>query len=412
MVALKQTVAFLLAFITLLLSGCHAVTDTPPSISLETPSLVTTATSAVSETTTTEPTQETFIPETTATAEIETIPTEVEFDPIAFARQLSTEEKVGQLFLARCPETDAVADIANYHLGGYILFDRDFRDASPDEVRDLIAQFQKQAAIAMLVAVDEEGGTVTRISCYDQYRGNNFPSPRNLYAQGGMALIEETEREKCRLLRDLGVNVNMAPVCDITTDPFSFMYDRSLGQPPHTTAYFTKSVVDIMAEHQIGSVLKHFPGYGNNTDTHTGIATDTRSLNELESADLIPFSIGAKAGCGAILISHTFIEALDSTLPASLSPAVINYLREQMGFNGVAVTDDLAMQAITDLYGAGEAAVLAVLAGNDLLCSSEYQVQYTAVLEAVQSGRITTERLDQAVSRILQWKYRLGLLAE
>ena len=354
----------------------------------------------------------TTLPEATAPTETEATLSEPGFDGIALVNQLNTEQKVGQLFLARCPETDAVADIANYHLGGYILFDRDFRDASPDEVRDLIAQFQKQAAIPMLVAVDEEGGTVTRISCYDQYRNSNFPSPRNLYAQGGMALIEETEREKCRLLRDLGVNVNMAPVCDITTDPFAFMYDRSLGQPPHTTAYFTKSVVDIMAEHQIGSVLKHFPGYGNNTDTHTGIATDTRSLNELESADLIPFSIGAKAGCGAILISHTFIEALDSTLPASLSPAVINYLREQMGFNGVAVTDDLAMQAITDLYGAGEAAILAVLAGNDLLCSSEYQVQYTAVLEAVQSGRITTERLEQAVSRILQWKYRLGLLAE
>ena len=110
------------------------------------------------------------------------------------------------------------------------------------------------------------------------------------------------------------------------------------------------------------------------------------------------------------MVSHTFVNCLDSEYPASLSPAVHAYLRETMGFTGVIVTDDLIMQAITDLYGAEEAAVLAVLAGNDLLCASDYPTQYPAVLEAVNSGRIPMETVDQAVARILQWKYDLGLL--
>ena len=202
----------------------------------------------------------------------------------------------------------------------------------------------------------------------------------------------------------------MAPVCDITTDPGAFMYKRSLGQSPEVTGEYIRSTVELMSQYGIGSVLKHFPGYGNNTDTHTGIAVDHRTLEELEHVDLVPFAAGIDAGCGAILVSHTIVEALDSQLPATLSPAVHDYLRNELGFQGVIVTDDLAMQAITDTYGAGEAAVLAVLAGNDLLCSTEYQIQYQAVLEAVQNGRISEEQLNEAVLRILRWKADLGLV--
>ena len=160
----------------------------------------------------------------------------------------------------------------------------------------------------------------------------------------------------------------------------------------------------------MGSVLKHFPGYGENDDTHTGFARDSRTLEELEQWDLIPFRAGIDAGCGAVLVEHTIVDAFDPELPASLSPEVHRYLREEMGFRGVIVTDDLQMQAITDAYGPEEAAVLAVLAGNDLLCSTDYRIQYEAVLEAVQSGRIPMETLDAAALRVLTWKQNLGLL--
>ena len=333
-----------------------------------------------------------------------------EFDAAAFLSGMTTEEKVGQLFLARCPETDAIKDVETYHLGGYILFGRDFRLDTKTSVSRTIRNYQQASKIPLLIAVDEEGGTVNRVSRYLQFRNKPFASPRELYAQGGLSLIRTTEQEKCELLNTLGINVNMAPVCDITTDPDAFMYDRSLGQDPETTGMFVKEVIEVMDAYSMGSVVKHFPGYGNNVDTHTGIAVDERTLEQLEGADLIPFEKAIEAGCGAILVSHTVITCMDKELPASLSPAVHDYLRTVMGFDGVVVTDDLAMQAITDKYGAGEAAVLAVLAGNDLLCSTEYRVQYQAVLEAVRSGRISQELLDQAVSRILQWKYKMGLL--
>jgi len=334
-----------------------------------------------------------------------------EFDSAALMETMTTEEKVGQLFLARCPDKEAAADVEKYHLGGYILFGRDFRLGTKASVTNTIRSYQDAAKIPLLIAVDEEGGTVNRVSRYLQFRTQPFASPRALYGEGGLALIRTTEQEKCQLLNSLGINVNMAPVLDITTDPEAFMYDRSLGQDPETAAMFAKEVIGVMDSYAMGSVLKHFPGYGNNTDTHTGIAVDDRTLEELEGRDLIPFAAGIEAGCGAILVSHTFVNCMDKTYPASLSGAVHDYLRTEMGFDGVIVTDDLAMEAITDLYGTGEAAVLAVLAGNDLLCSTEYQEQYQAVLEAVQSGRIPEALLNEAVARVLQWKYELGLIA-
>lgn len=345
---------------------------------------------------------------TLPTEPVETVPPEVPTPAELLLRDMTTEEKVGQLFLARCPDIHAVEDVSRYHLGGYILFGRDFENETREQVVQAIDSYQAEARIPMLIAVDEEGGIVCRVSSH--FRDSRFPSPRKLYAQGGLDLILETEAEKCLLLRDFGIQVNAAPVCDITTDPNAFMYSRSLGQSPEETGRFVAGVVDVMQEYQIGGILKHFPGYGNNTDTHTGIAVDNRTLSELESVDLIPFAAGIEAGCGAIMVSHTFVNCLDSVYPASLSPAVHQYMRTSMGFDGVIVTDDLVMQAITDLYGAGEAAVLAILAGNDLLCSTEYQVQYAAVLEAVQSGRISAEQLDQAVLRVLNWKWELDLI--
>lgn len=333
------------------------------------------------------------------------------FDPELIIDTMSMEQLVGQLFLARCPSDEsAVTDIEQYHLGGYILFGRDFEDQTASQIQSKIATYQQTADIPLLIAVDEEGGTVARISSQPQLCSSRFPSPRKLYADGGIDLLLSTEAEKCRLLSSLGVNVNMAPVCDITTNSASFMYSRSLGLDPEQTGLCVSGMVKTMAEHKIGSVLKHFPGYGNNTDTHTGIATDNRPVSGLEQSDLIPFQSGIDAGCGAILISHTIVSDLDNNLPASLSTAVIDYLRTQMSFEGVIVTDDLVMGAITQQYGTQEAAVMAVLAGNDLLCSSEYKIQYEAVLKAVREERISTAQIRQAACRILRWKYDLGLL--
>ena len=380
---MRQIIPFLLFL--LLLSGC-AASQPEPQLSI--------------------PAEETTSPTTPPT----TAPTEP-VDPLQMLLEaMSTEEKVGQLFLARCPAENATEEITNYHPGGYILFGQDFENKTPDSLRQTVADYQYASPIPLLIAVDEEGGTVCRISMYPAFRSAHFPSPRESYASGGMEQALSVETEKMQFLKNLGINVNMGPVCDISTGFGAFMYSRSLGQSPEETGRFASSAVNIMRNYQIGSVLKHFPGYGNNADTHTGTTRDERPLEELEAYDLVPFAAGMKAGCGAVLISHTIVTAFDDTYPASLSPAVHAYIREQMGFDGVLITDDLVMQAITDSYSAEEAAVLAVLAGNDLLCSTEYAVQYEAVLEAVQSGRISMEQLDASVLRILSWKKDLGLI--
>ncbi len=332
-------------------------------------------------------------------------------DPVEVILQsMTTEELVGQLFLARCPSDTAIEDIQKYHLGGYLLFARDFQEETPDSMRQKLASYQSASTIPMLIAVDEEGGTVTRVSANAAFRDSRFPSPRSLYAEGGMDRVLEVEAEKAELLYSLGIRVNMAPVCDVTTDSNAFMYARSLGLSPELTGTVISHMTATMRQHHIGSVLKHFPGYGNNADTHTGIAIDDRPLSELEAADLVPFAYGISAGCDAILVSHTIVSCLDEQMPASLSPSVHGYLRNNMNFSGVIVTDDLVMQAITDQYGSGEAAVLAVLAGNDLLCATDYGEQYRAVLEAVESGRISRETLLSSVRKVLQWKVNLGLL--
>ena len=405
---MKRYIALLL--FTGMLCGCAS---TAP-ISNPSPTAETVATSAFDESTamkeTVSVTTETVC-QTQPTTEV-TVPAATGFDPVGIIQNMTLEEKVGQLFLARCPDTDAIEQLQKYHLGGYILFGSDTTGQTKESLKAKIESYQEASQLPMLIAVDEEGGTVCRISNVSTLRKSKFPSPRDLYNKGGMELLLSTEEEKCLLLQDLGINVNMAPVCDITTDPAAFMYKRSLGQSPEITGVFASSVCSVMAQNGIGSVLKHFPGYGNNVDTHTGIAKDNRSLEELESYDLIPFAMAIENGCDAILVSHTVVKCLDPEYPASISPAVHRYLRNEMVFGGVVVTDDLVMQAITKLYGDGEAAVLAVLAGNDLLCVTNYATQYEAVLVAVENGRIPIEQVDISVERILRWKYRLGLFGE
>ena len=323
---------------------------------------------------------------------------------------MTVEEKVGQLFLARCPDENVLADIETYHLGGYLLFGRDFDGETPDSFRIKIDSYQAASPIPLLIAVDEEGGTVCRVSRNSAFRSRRFPSPRESYGAGGMEQVLSIETEKASLLRNLGINVNMGPVADITTGFGAFMHARSLGEDPDGTGRFIASTVNIYENYALGSVLKHFPGYGNNSDTHTDMVRDSRSLTSFEEADLLPFTAGISAGADAILVSHTVVEAFDAENPASLSPAIHEYLRSTMGFEGVIMTDDLVMEAITTAYGPEEAAVLSILAGNDLLCSSEYQIQYAAVLEAVRSGRIPLEHLEGSVRRVLEWKKELGLI--
>ena len=336
-------------------------------------------------------------------------------DPIAARAQelldgMTLEEKVGQMFIARCPETDAAQLAADYHLGGYILFGRDFKDKTAEQVTTDIQSYQDAAEIPLLIAVDEEGGTVNRVSSNPNLRSSPFRSPQSLYSEGGLELVRSDAQEKCRLLESLGININFAPVCDVSQDPADFIYDRTMGRDAQETSQYVAAVVETMAEEGMGSVLKHFPGYGNNTDTHTGVAYDDRPYDTFLTSDFLPFQAGIDAGADMVLVSHNIVSAMDEASPASLSPEVHLVLREDLGFTGVIVTDDLVMDGVRDFAGDDEAAVLAVQAGNDLLCCTDFQTQVPAVLAAVESGEITEEQIDAAVLRVLTMKLRLGIL--
>ena len=325
---------------------------------------------------------------------------------------MTLEEKVGQLFFVRCPADSAVEDVSAYHLGGYILFGRDTKDRTANELIQTIQRYQDAAAIPLLMGVDEEGGTVVRVSSNPHLRSEKFASPQRLYALGGMDRILADTREKNVLLRALGFNVNLAPVADVSTDPGDFIYDRAFGQDAAATSDYVSAVTGRMRADGMGSVLKHFPGYGDNADTHTGIAVDDRPYEDFVNSDFLPFLAGMAAGGdnAAVLVSHNIVDCMDPDLPASLSPAVHNLLRQDLGFDGVVMTDDLAMDAVGAYAGDGAVAVMALQAGNDMVVTTDYRSQIPKVLEAVENGSLEEAAIDAACRRVLRWKQALGLL--
>ena len=393
---LKKLIPLLMAF--LLLGGCAAVDK------VEIPGQVEETPVVEEEQTPIEPEE----PEVPAEPEIVLSPEEQTARTLLDGMTL--EEKVGQLFLARCPAENAAQLTSDYALGGYILFGQDFKDKSKAQVTADIQSYQDAAKTPMLIAVDEEGGTVCRVSRYTQLRSTPFKSPQALYKEGGFDLIQTDAADKSRLLRSLGINVNMGPVADITTDENAFMYKRSFAKDAAETGKFVSYVTTVMEAENMGSVLKHFPGYGNAADSHTAVTYDERSLDQFYSDDFLPFKEGIAAGADAILVNHNIVTSMDADNPASLSPNVHQILREDLGFTGVIVTDDLYMDAIRTTMEIGEAAIRAVEAGNDLLCVTEFEQQVPAVIEAVRSGRLTEERIEGSVLRVLLWKIELGLI--
>ena len=334
-------------------------------------------------------------------------------DPLEkFLDSMTLAEKVGQLFFVRCPADSAVEDVSAYHLGGYILFGRDTKDKTANELIQAIQSYQDNASIPLLIGVDEEGGTVVRFSSNPHLRSEKFASPQRLYSLGGMERIVADAREKDVLLDALGFNVNLAPVADVSSNPNDFIYPRAFGQDAPATADYVSAVTAQMTADGMGSVLKHFPGYGNNEDTHTGIAVDERPYEDFVNSDFLPFSAGFKSGGAmtAVLVSHNIVECMDGELPASLSPNVHRILREELGFDGVVMTDDLAMEAVSAYAGDGAVAVMALEAGNDLVLTTDYRTQTPKVIGAVENGDLDASVIDTACLRVLRWKQALGLL--
>lgn len=349
-------------------------------------------------------------PSTVPTVAETTAPTDPYADIDDMVSKMTVEEKVGQLFYVNCRGNDMTDAINNYHIGGVLLFGVDFDGKTKDEVNATVKAMQSASTIPLIIGTDEEGGTVVRASDNTNLRDTPYLSPSDTFANGGWSAIEDDAYDKAEFLLSLGVNVNMAPVCDITSDPDAFMYYRSFSSDADSTSRFVDTVVKASKEKHLGTVLKHFPGYGNNGDTHYSSATDGRVYSELQNNDFLPFQAGIAAGADSILVSHITVNSIDSDNPASLSEPVHEVIRDTLKFDGVIMTDDLDMFAVDALDIYEPLSVAAFKAGNDFLCCGDIDAEYPALLTAVQNGEITTARLDESVRRILIWKRNLAIL--
>lgn len=323
--------------------------------------------------------------------------------------ELTLDEKIGQLILARYPDNNVLNDLNKYKLGGYVFYEKDFKNKTKSEVIDMINAVQKNSKIPLLIAVDEEGGKIVRVSSNPNLAPERFKSSKELYSSGGMEEIKQDTINKSIVLSSLGINLNLAPVVDVTTNSNDYMYERSIGENTEITSLYAKTVINASKNMEVSYTLKHFPGYGNNNDTHNSTSVDSRSYESLIANDIPPFIAGINAGAEAILVSHNIVSSIDYDNPSSLSPKIHNFLRNELNFTGVIITDDLEMGATSSIESS---AIKALLAGNDLIITTNYANSFSSIKNAVTDGIISEEIIDKLAFKILSWKYYKGLILE
>lgn len=324
-------------------------------------------------------------------------------------KNMTIKEKISQLLLVKVPTTNQIEVIKNYQFGGYLLYERDFKNKTKLQVQEMINSYQKEAKIPMLMAVDEEGGDVVRISSNPNIIEHSFLSPRELYIEGGMELIRDDTVRKSKLLSSLGINLNLAPVVDVSTNPNDYIYKRTLGEHTDIVMEYSKNVIEASKGHEVSYTLKHFPGYGNNLDTHLGVSFDNRTLYEIKEINIPPFKTGIESGAEAVLISHNVVTSIDNTTSASLSNEIHDMLKNDLNFKGIIITDDLSMTGIHNTDAISKY-VKAITSGNDLLIVTDYEEAMRDIMNAVTSNKISEELIDEAALKIISWKYYKGMI--
>lgn len=361
------------------------------------------------------------------------IPPEPEPDPIpepepepepapleALLSGMTLREKICQLFIV-FPQaitngacvTEAGAEmekgLADFPVGGLLLNRNNL--ASQEQVRAMLDEAQGYSTIPLLATCDEEGGRVNRLM---KTVGTTWVGPMLDYKDQGPETAEANARTIASDLVSCGFNMDFAPVADVWSNPENTVIgDRAYSDDFQQAAELVAAAVEGFHEGGTACTLKHFPGHGDTSaDSHYGSVYVHKTLDELRQAELLPFQAGIDAGADAVMIGHLIVDQLDSQ-PALFSYTVVTeLLRGELEFNGVVVTDSLEMQAMTDHYGSGEIAVSAVQAGVDiLLCPTDLEESIAALTQAVTDGRITEQRLNESVLRILRLKQNHGLLA-
>lgn len=382
------------------------------------------ATSASPTTLTTTTTAATS-PTTAATTQ-----TTAEVKPKSKAQQLlekmTLEEKIGQLFVVRATALDlnktqggvTVCDdgiktaLRQYHVGGVVYFTDNIKD--PQQLTKLSSDLQAASEYPLFITADEEGGNVTRIAQDPDFNVKQFASMLTVGSTGDTAQAHDVGQTIGKYMKDYGMNLDLAPVADIFSNPYNTVIgDRAFGRDANSVSLMVNACVKGFHEQGMMTCLKHFPGHGDTAaDSHYGAAVVDRTWSELLERELVPF-IASLGETDMVMAAHVSLPKVtgDNT-PASLSKTILtDKLRNELGFNGVIITDSLGMGAVTKGTQPGEIPVKVLEAGGDiLLMPASLPTAFNGVLDAVKSGRLSESRIEQSVIRILTLKEKYGLI--
>ena len=338
-------------------------------------------------------------------------------------KQMTLEQKIGQLFIVCTDSLDFNAEtemtdemktnLEKYQPGGVILFsfNLDHREQTTEFIQDM----KETTKIPMFISVDEEGGNVARIANTDGMGTTKFPSMATIGETGDPSQAYTVGDTVGREISELGFNLDFAPVADLSTNEDNTeIGERSFGSDPDMVSQMVSQEVKGLQNNGVSAALKHFPGQGNaGEDTHKGYVNLDVTIDGLRDNEFLPFEEGIAAGADMIMMSHVSVKGItQSDIPASLSSLMVNdILREELQYDGIIITDAMNMKIITKFYEAGQAAVSAIKAGNDMiLMPDNFESAYEAVSEAVEEGTLSEKRINASVRRILEVKIRRGIL--
>jgi len=335
--------------------------------------------------------------------------------------EMTLRQKVGQLFMVNLYGTQlSTADIellTTVQPGAVSIFGYNTEGQSPEQVRQLINTMQRNSQIPLIVSTDHEGGRVQRI----QNGVTQLPSPLFLGAITTPTPIESVGFAVGQELRALGVNMNLAPVADLSTRidllrRVRVMNSRTWGEVPARVGWQVAAYSDGMAQAGVIGVLKHFPGHGGTPDTHAGLVAVDVDEETAYAQAFNAFAIAIENGVPAVMVGHLIYTDFDNEYPATLSPILMNILRNDFGFDGVIMSDAMDMGALAENYYVPDAAVQFFMAGGDMFVTGPYLTRSNlngsidAVINAVETGELSEARVDASVRRILQLKADYGIL--
>jgi beta-N-acetylhexosaminidase len=335
---------------------------------------------------------------------------------------MTLDQKLGQLIIVEYignnyAGTELQYMIAKQYVGGFLYQESNHNFEPPYNVISNVAEFSHEAMndakIPLLIGTDQEGGLVNRLYVFHGY----LPSAAQMAATGNPQTAFSQGTLAARWMQQLGINADLAPVVDVHTVNPPILETRMFGSNPNTVATYAGAYLEGLQQNNIAGCLKHFPGLGAITsDPHAGLPTVNRSLADLENIDLAPYKLMIQKNHPAMIMStDVLMPAIDPTLPSELSQKTINdLLRNQLGYHGVVITDGLYMQGISAKWTLSQAAVLSITAGDDLV-EGPYSVSQVASVvaalkQAIQLGKLTMERIDQSVQRLLLMKVQYGII--